>query len=171
MTFIHPTAVIGPNVQIGEDVYIGPLCIIGYPPEYKGKEYLDAGVVIGKGTRITGAATIDSGTEHHTTIGENCYILKAAHLGHDVIIGNNVTISCKAIVGGHTVIGDHCNLGLGCIIHQKQNIAEGCMLGMGAIITKKLITEPFKTYAGNPATLIGENNKHPFYTSRLKDYP
>jgi acyl-[acyl carrier protein]--UDP-N-acetylglucosamine O-acyltransferase len=49
--YIDPTALIGPNVFIDEDVYIGPYCIIGYPPEWKGKEAVDKGVIILKGTR------------------------------------------------------------------------------------------------------------------------
>jgi acetyltransferase-like isoleucine patch superfamily enzyme len=43
------------------------------------------------------------------------------------------------------------------VIHQKQDIAIGCMIGMGAVVTKKLITEAFKKYAGNPAKEIGDN--------------
>jgi acetyltransferase-like isoleucine patch superfamily enzyme len=31
------------------------------------------------------------------------------------------------------------------------------MIGMGAVVTKKLITEAFKKYAGNPAKEIGDN--------------
>lgn len=30
MNYIHPTAVIGPNVEMGDNNYIGPFCIIGY---------------------------------------------------------------------------------------------------------------------------------------------
>lgn len=163
-SYIHHTAVIGPNVTIEDDVYIGPLCIIGFPPEYKGKEHLDAGVVIGNGTRITGLVTIDSGTENPTTIGDNCYLMKGVHCGHDSIIGGAVTLSCGAKIGGHAIIAFGCNVGLNAVIHQHQRIAAGCMIGMGSVVTKKLITEPYKTYAGNPARLIGENNKHPNYT-------
>ena len=32
---IHPSAVIHTDVIIEDDVYIGPNCIIGYPPEDK----------------------------------------------------------------------------------------------------------------------------------------
>jgi acetyltransferase-like isoleucine patch superfamily enzyme len=33
------------------------------------------------------------------------------------------------------------------------------MIGMSAVITKKLITEPYSKYAGNPAKYIGNNLK------------
>lgn len=157
MSYIDSTAIFGENVILEEDVYIGPYCIIGYPAEWKGKEEENAGVIIRKGTRITGHVTIDAGAVTPTEIGENCYLMKHSHVGHDAKIGNNVTISCGAKIGGHTIIQDRCNIGLNAVIHQKQNIAEGCMIGMGSVITKKLVTEPFLKYAGNPAKAIGLN--------------
>lgn len=157
MTYIHPTALIGANVLIEEDCYIGPYCVIGFPAEWKGNEDKDYGVIIRKGTRITGMVTIDSGARIPTTIGENCYLMKHSHVGHDVVIDDDVTISCGAKIGGHTYIGKGCNLGLNATIHQKQVIKAGCMIGMGAVVTKALITEPYRKYAGVPAKDIGEN--------------
>lgn len=155
---IHATAVIGPNVTIEDNVYIGPYCVIGMPAEWKGKEHIDKGVFIGKGTRITGLVTIDSGAEHQTQIGENCYLMKHSYIAHDCIISNNVTICAGAKLGGHTIVATKCNIGMNAVIHQRQIIAEGCMIGMAAVITKKSITTPYKKYAGNPAKCIGENN-------------
>lgn len=169
--YIHPSAVIGDNVLIEADVYIGPGCIIGFPPEWKGKEYATFGVVIGKGSRLTGLVTIDGGGEHQTVIGVNCYLMKHCHVGHDAQIYPDVTISCGAKIGGHAIIHEGCNIGLNAVIHQRQVIKEYCMIGMGAVVTKKLVTEPFKTYAGNPAKLIGDNDKHPNYTIYQKEYP
>lgn len=130
--------------------------------------------MIGNNNTFTGLVTIDSGSDIDTIIGDNCYFMKHSHVGHDSIIGNNVTVSCGAKIGGHTVIGDGSNIGLNAVIHQKQTIAEGCMIGAQAMVTRKLVTEPFKTYAGNPAKLIGENDKHPNYpeyTINMKEHP
>lgn len=168
---IHPTAVIYPGVTIEEGVTIGPLCIIGAPPEWKGHEDGHKGVVIQTGTVITGMVTIDAGSERPTIIGRNCYIMKHAHVGHDAIIDDGVTISCGAKIGGHTIIGNGCNIGLNAVIHQKQQIAPGCMIGMGAVVTKKLDTVPYKVYAGNPAKLIGDNINHPHYTIFQQQFP
>ena len=63
MTFIHPTALIADNVLIGENIYIGPYCVIGFPPEWKGYETQSKGVVIGDGVRLTGLVTVDAGVE------------------------------------------------------------------------------------------------------------
>jgi UDP-N-acetylglucosamine acyltransferase len=175
MNKIHPTAVIYPNVTIiGDGNEIGANCIIGAPAEHRdywGKP--QKSVIIGSNNIITGLVTIDAGTEQDTVIGNNCFIMKGAHIGHDAVIGDNVTISCGAKVGGHAIIHNHSNLGLNCVIHQKQTIQEGCMIGMGAVVTKKLKTEPYKTYAGNPARYISENDKHPNYseyTINMKEF-
>jgi UDP-N-acetylglucosamine acyltransferase len=170
---IHYTAIIYPGVVIGRGNVIGPYCIIGAPPEWKNKEHYSGQVVIGHNNIITGLVTIDSGAESgNTKIANSCYIMKAVHIGHNAVIGSRVTISCHAIIGGHTDVGNDANIGLGAIIHQKQLIAEGVMIGMGAIVTKKLRTLPFYTYVGNPAKLLGVNDKHPnyeTYTINLKD--
>ena len=159
MSYIHPTALIGPNVTIGKNCYIGPYCIIGYPAEHK--EYwgkFDGGVDIGNNVTLTGHVTIDaSTTEEPTTICDNVWMLKHSHVGHDCFIGDNVTISCGAKIGGHTIVRYKCNIGLNAVIHQRQDIAIGCMIGMGAVVTKKLVTQAFKKYAGNPAKEIGDN--------------
>ena len=69
MATIHDTTILGKNVIIEDDVHIGPYCIIGMPPEWKGKEEEDKGVLIKKGTRLTGMITIDSGAQRQTVIG------------------------------------------------------------------------------------------------------
>jgi UDP-N-acetylglucosamine acyltransferase len=181
---IHHTAIIGPNVYIGENSYIGPYCTIGMPAEHKEfwpgispcsfsglNDEKTGSVIIGDNNVFTGHVTIDAGTEGPTIIQNNNWFLKHSHVGHDAVICDEVTISCGVKVGGHAIIGSRCNLGLNAVIHQKQKIKEGCMIGMGSVVTKKLQTEPYKTYAGNPAKLIGENTKHPNYTIFQSEYP
>lgn len=154
---IHPTAVIGPNVSIGAGSYIGPLCVIGLPPEWKGKELIDKGVIIGENVRLTGLVTVDSGAESPTKINDGAYLMKHSHVGHDAMIGLNVVVSCGAKIGGHSVIGPYCNIGLNAVIHQKLTIPGGCMIGASAFIGKRTELKPYRKYAGVPAKDIGEN--------------
>ncbi len=153
---IHPTAIIGDNVELGDGNIIGPFCVIGAIAEHKRCKHIGK-VIIGNNNTITGLVTIDAGTDTPTIIGNNCYIMKHAHIGHDCEIKDNVTISCGAKIGGHSVIREHCNIGLNAVIHQKQDIAQGCMIGASAMVTKKLVSLPFKKYAGVPAKEIGSN--------------
>ena len=159
MTGIHQTAVINSNVIIEDDVYIGPLCIIGFNPEWKGREHENKGVIIKKGTRITRMVTIDGGALQPTVIGENCYLMKQVHIGHDAIIKNGVTLSCGAKIGGHAIIGENTNIGLNAVVHQKVEVPEGCMIGASAFVGKKSILKPFHKYAGVPVRELGENKK------------
>jgi len=159
MTNIHSTAVIGKNVTIEDDVYIGPYCVIGMPAEWKGREHEDKGVLIKKGTRITGLVTIDSGVEKITTIGENCYLMKHSHVGHDAQLKDNVTLSCGAKIGGHSIIEDNTNIGLNAVIHQKVIVPEGCMIGASAFVGKKSVLKPFHKYAGVPVKELGTNER------------
>lgn len=156
--FIHTSAMIGENVEIGEGTYIGPFCIIGYPAEHKGYWDKPVGkVIIGKNCVITGHVTIDAGTEGITWIGDNCWLLKHSHVGHDAHILDDVTISCGAKIGGHATIGRGTNIGLNACIHQRLNVPYECMIGMNAAVTKKLEMKPQRKYAGVPAKDIGSN--------------
>ena len=154
--FIHPTAIIGKNVVLGDNNYIGAYCIIGDPAEHK--KYWDkeiGKVYIGDNNIITGLVTIDAGTEEVTFIGNDCFIMKHAHIGHDCIIQDNVTISCGAKIGGHSIIKEYSNIGLNAVLHQFTIIERGCMIGASAFIKGE--TEEFIKYAGVPAKKIGIN--------------
>ena len=154
--FIHPTAIIGENVTLGDNNYIGAYCIIGDPAEHK--KYWDktkGQVIIGNNNIITGLVTIDAGTESITFIRNNCFIMKHAHIGHDCNIQSNVTISCGAKIGGHSIIEEKSNIGLNAVLHQFSIIKQGCMIGASAFF--KGVSEPFTKYAGVPARKLGEN--------------
>jgi UDP-N-acetylglucosamine acyltransferase len=158
-SFIHPTAVIGPKVTIEDNVYIGPLCIIGFPAEWKGHEHEDAGVIIKSGTRITGLVTIDSGVGEPTYIGRDCYLMKHVHIGHNGTLGDRVTMAPGSVVGGHSIIGADTNIGISASVHQKVHVGYGNMIGMGAVVTKKTELSNNKKYVGIPARIIGDNNR------------
>ena len=157
-SYIHPTALLSDNVVVEDDVYIGPYCVIGFPPEWRGKEELNnKGVLIKKGARLTGLVTVDSGVDRVTTIGENCYLMKHSHVGHDAVLEDNVTLSCGAKVGGHSIIGKKANIGLNAVIHQKLTVPEGCMIGASGFVGKKSVLKPNHKYAGVPVKELGPN--------------
>jgi UDP-N-acetylglucosamine acyltransferase len=156
--YIHPTAVIGPNVTIGDNNYIGPHCVIGFPAEHR--DYWDkptGHVIIGDNNKFTGLVTIDAGTEADTIIFNYCWLLKHSHVGHDAVIHDNVTLSCGAKIGGHATVHANSNIGLNACVHQWVQIPEGCMVGMNAAVTKKTFLMAYRKYAGVPAKDIGPN--------------
>jgi UDP-N-acetylglucosamine acyltransferase len=154
--FIHPTAIIGDNVILGDNNYIGAFCIIGDPAEHKKYWGQEKGkVIIGNNNIVTGLVTIDAGTEVPTIIEDGCFIMKHAHIGHDCRIMNNVTISCGAKIGGHSIIGEGSNIGLNAVLHQFSIIKRGCMIGASAFFKGE--SEVEMKYAGVPARKLGSN--------------
>ncbi len=160
-TFIHPTAVIYPNVMIGEGVYIGPFCVIGAPPEHTRYDGPGQGVLICDGVIMDKAVVVDSGVEGKTYIGSNSRFMSGVHVGHDAYIYPLCILSPKCCIGGHSVIEPSANIGMGALIHQNVTIPSRCMIGMGAVVSKAaaLKMEPAQTYVGNPARWIGPNKK------------
>jgi UDP-N-acetylglucosamine acyltransferase len=155
---IHPTAIIGKNVILGDNNYIGAYCIIGDPAEHKKHWDEEKGkVYIGNNNIITGLVTIDAGTKDITFIGNNCFIMKHAHIGHDCLIQDNVTISCGAKIGGHSIIKTNSNIGLNAVLHQFSIIEQGCMIGASAFFKGQ--TKEFSKYAGVPAKYLSPNIK------------
>jgi UDP-N-acetylglucosamine acyltransferase len=155
---IHPTAIIGKNVILGDNNYIGAYCIIGDPAEHKKHWDEEKGkVYIGNNNIITGLVTIDAGTKDITFIGNNCFIMKHAHIGHDCLIQDNVTISCGAKIGGHSIIKNNSNIGLNAVLHQFSIIEQGCMIGASAFFKGQ--TKEFSKYAGVPAKYLSPNIK------------
>lgn len=163
MTFIHPTAVIFDNVSIGENVYIGPYCVIGAPPEHPALGITDGlGVVICEGAVLHKAVVVDSGTKRQTFIGKNVTAMSGAHVGHDAFISEGVTLAPKVMIGGHAIVFKEANIGMGAAIHQNCEVPSRCMIGMGSVVTKAVSDrmEFCETWAGNPARKLGMNKKY-----------
>ena len=166
---IHHTAIIAEGVTMGKGNYIGPYCIIGYPPESRDHFNTVGLVEIGNDNTLTKQVTIDSGTVGLTIVGDNCWMLKNAHVGHDAFIDDYVTLACNAMVGGWSKVRQHSNLGLGAAVHQRVNIPEWVMVGMNSTVTKTTNCQPFTKYAGSPAKAIGDNLQ--FYYKWLNERP
>lgn len=183
MNEIHPTAIVSPRAIIGQNNYIGPYCTVydnviigndnifishvsvGSPPEHKDEKYNnflieqpDCFVYIGNGNTFREFITINMPTDSkRTMIGNDCYIMRNCHLGHDTILEDNITMSCNSICGGHTYLMKGVTMGLGSITHQRSILGSYSMLGMGCIVTKSSHIEPFNIYVGNPAKYLKEN--------------
>ena len=163
-TYIHPTAIIYPNVCIGNNVYIGAYSVIGSPPEHPGevdprdwKPHYDGSVVfIGDGVVIREFVTINAGYLSATIIGADCYIMAHSHVGHDAYIENDCVLHSASVIGGHSTILSNCRIGLNATLHQHTQLAEGTMVGAQAFV-KGTWRESYRILAGVPAKDIGEN--------------
>jgi UDP-N-acetylglucosamine acyltransferase len=166
---IHSTALIGPNVILGNNVRIGAYTVVEGNVIIEDNVQISSHVVIGTAaehrtipTNPNGRVVIKSGTiirefvminsplYELTQVGTDCYLMGHVHVSHDSIIGNHVTLAPSSTLAGHCKLGDYANFGLGASAHQSSSIGGVSMVGMGAVVTKDL--PPFLTYTGVPAT-------------------
>jgi UDP-N-acetylglucosamine acyltransferase len=178
---IHPTAVVGAGVElgdgnvigpftvlvgpcrIGDDNWIGPHVTIGTPAEHRDEphpagwagEQAGHGVHIGHRNRIREYVSVHQGTRRATRVGDDCYLLARSHVGHDCLVDDGVTIACAAQLGGHTHVWPHATIGMGALVHQHGSVGPGAMLGMGAAVRSEV--PPFAVTVGSPARVSGLN--------------
>jgi UDP-N-acetylglucosamine acyltransferase len=178
---VHPTAVIGAGVQLGDNNVIGPYTVIigptsigdgnligphasiGTPAEFRGGphptgwdgEIDGAGVTIGNNNIVREFVTINQGTHESTTMGDDCYILARSHIGHDCVLHHGVTLADAVQLGGHTQVWSWANIGMGAVVHQRLLVGPGAMIGMGSAVRKDV--PPFTIAVGNPSRVSGVN--------------
>ncbi|HEV2706317.1 MAG TPA: acyl-ACP--UDP-N-acetylglucosamine O-acyltransferase [Pyrinomonadaceae bacterium] len=131
MPFVHPTAVVSPRAEIGEDAYVGPYCTVGDE------------VRLGARVRLESHCVVDG----RTTIGEETHVYPFVSLGlasqdlkykgepAETRIGRRcrlrefVTVHRGTEGGGMlTRIGDDC------LIMAQAHVAHDCLVGDGVIM-------------------------------------
>tara|TARA_R110002126_G_scaffold105905_4_gene240549 strand:- start:9817 stop:10854 length:1038 start_codon:yes stop_codon:yes gene_type:complete len=82
---VHPTAVVAPDVELGEGVHVGPLVVIGPGSVIGAHVVLHASCVIGAGARIGARTVLYPSTVLYpfVEIGEDCILHAGAVLGAD----------------------------------------------------------------------------------------
>jgi len=128
---IHPTAIIGSDVKLGENVSVGAYCV------------LDGNISIGGGTRLISHISIRGNTQ----IGKNCQIFPFASLGHipqdlkyhgepsQLIIGDNNTIREHVTMNGGTEGGGMItSVGNNCLFMVAAHVAHDCKVGNNVIL-------------------------------------
>jgi len=125
-SFVHKTASVIGNVEIGRDVYIGPGAAI------RG----DWGkIIIEDGCNVQENCTI------HMFPGTTVVLEKGAHIGHGAVI-HGATIKKNALIGMNSVIMDNVIIGEECIVGALSFVKEG------TLVPKR------KLLVGNPAKII-----------------
>ncbi len=111
-SLIHPTAVIDPGAEVGDDVQIGPYAVI------------EDNVIIGHGTIVQAGAHVGYGTR----LGEAVRVFPKAVIGmvpQDLKFGGEETI---LEVGDRTVIREFATLNRGTASRGKTEVGSDCLL-------------------------------------------
>ncbi|MBN2476616.1 MAG: acyl-ACP--UDP-N-acetylglucosamine O-acyltransferase [Pirellulales bacterium] len=154
---VHPLACVHPTAMLGPDVQIGPFCVV------------EAGVTIGDGCILENRVVIKQGT----TLGKENRVFEGVVVGGlpqhahmperpgGVLIGSgntireNVTVHRAMHAGELTTIGDN-NL-----LMVAAHVAHDCQLGSNTIITNNVMLAGHVTVA-NRAYLSGAVAVHQF---------
>jgi len=174
-TYVHPTALIGPNVRLEDNVRIGPYCVllgnisiasgtrlfshvtVGFPAQDTTTHESLGSIHIGNNCEIREFVTIHASKEDNgkTILGNECYIMNFTHIAHDVSIGNNVILINNVNIGGYSTIEDNVMLMANSAVHQY------CRIGRFSCLTPYSGTRqdlpPFCLYEGQPGKFAGLN--------------
>lgn len=154
---IQAHAIIGAHVKMGPDNTIGYGAVIGADPQdFAFKPEVESWVRIGARNRIREYATLHRGTTPGTAtiVGDDCFLMAGAHLGHNVHLGNRVIVANNSLLGGHVVVEDNVFIGGGCVFHQHMRVGR-LVIAQGASAFSKDIP-PF-TLAAERNTVAGLN--------------
>jgi UDP-N-acetylglucosamine acyltransferase len=173
---IGPYCIVGPDVTLGDGcrliaqahvsgittlgarTVVWPQAVIGTAPQsvhYRGEP---SRLVIGAECILREGVTINTGTaggRMETRIGDHCFLMAGAHVGHDCVVGERVIFAPNAIIGGHAEIGDHVFLGGQCAVHQFTRIGAQAVIGGLVGVTEDII--PFGAAIGHRGKLAGLN--------------
>lgn len=173
---IHPTAIVGPEVELGDGNEIGPYTTIYGPTEIGNNNIIAPHVVIGTPGQDTRNPRYDSSRclirigndniiREFTGIQKPCYrdvteirnrvyLMQGVHVPHDAVIHDDVVITPHVALGGISVLLPGVNIALGCTVHQYSVLGHYAIAGMGAAVMKNI--PPFGKYV--PGKPLGVNH-------------
>jgi UDP-N-acetylglucosamine acyltransferase len=154
---IAGNAVIKDGVRIGPKNTICETAIIGGLPQHLRCPEEIGQVVIGTGNTIREFATVHRAIkpEGATTIGDGCYLMAGAHVGHDSRVGNQVIMANNGLLGGHVTVDDRAFVSGAVAVHQFCRIGRMAMIGGHAKVVRDV--PPYVTIDGITSDVVGLN--------------
>lgn len=140
-TVVQARAIIDGYTTLGTGNTVGYGAIIGTPPQdFAFKSETRTEVRIGNDNTFREYVTIHRGTKEGsaTVVGDGCYLMVAAHLGHNVCLGNKVIIANNCALGGYVEVHDAAVLGGGNVFHQFMRIGKMAMVRGGTRFGKDI---------------------------------
>jgi len=139
MTRIHPTAVVQPGAQLGDECELGPYCVVG------------GQVVLGPGCRLHAHVVVDG----HTTLGAHNEIFPFACIGlqtQDLKWKGGVT---RTEIGDHNTFREYVTVhsatgdGEATVIGSHNHILAYCHIAHNVILGSHIIMSNVATLAGH----------------------
>jgi acetyltransferase-like isoleucine patch superfamily enzyme len=132
MTQIASTAIIHPNVTLGEGAIVGDYVILGEPP--RGKTSGEVPLIIGMGAVIRSHTVIYAGNRigDHFQTGHHAMIREENEIGHNVSIGTNTVIE------HHITLKDGARVHSSVFIPEYSTLHEGAWVGPNVVVTNAM---------------------------------
>lgn len=151
-TVVGPHAYLTGHTTIGRDNRIHAGAVLGHEPQDLGfdrgtRSYLR----IGDRNIFREYCNIHRGTQPESTtlIGDDCFVMAAAHIGHNCVVGNRVILCNCALLAGHVRVGDRAFVSGGVVIHQFTQVGRLAMISGNARVSMDV----------PPFTLVAERNE------------
>jgi UDP-N-acetylglucosamine acyltransferase len=150
---VHPTAVIDPRAELGDDVEVGPYVVIDGPVK------VGPGCVLRCSAHLIGPLTMGSYNTVHSfaVLGDDPQHLKYAgeptslQIGDHNIFREHVTIHRAATAGAATRIGNSNMFMAGSHIGHDAVVGDRCVLANGALVGGHAVLQDSVCLSGNSA--------------------
>jgi UDP-2-acetamido-3-amino-2,3-dideoxy-glucuronate N-acetyltransferase len=150
--FVHPTAVIDDDVELGEGTRVWHFVHVSAGARIGAQSSLGQNVFVGRGVRIGRGARIQN----------NVSVYEGVELDEDVFVGpscvfTNVDNPRAFVSRKHaylpTKVGRGASLGANATIVCGVTLGAYCFVGAGAVVTRDVA--PYALVVGTPAKLLG----------------
>ncbi len=155
---LEARAIVKSRTTLGRGNEIGEGAVLGGRAQHVHLQDPGGTLVVGDGNRIRENVTIHRGwaSDATTTIGDHCYIMVAAHVGHDCRVGNHCILVNNSMLGGHVHVEDRAYISGGVAVHQFCRVGRLAMVGGLAKIVQDV--PPFVMVEGaGTSEIVGLN--------------
>ena len=175
---VGPFAVIGDDVELGDDSVVHAHALISGPARFgRGNVFFPFSAIggdpqdlkyRGEPTRLEAGdrnefrefATVNRGTaQGHgvTRLGSHNLLMSYSHVAHDCVLGDHVVMVNAATLAGHVTIEDFATVGAFCPVHQYCRIGRHAYIAAHTVITQDV--PPFaKVVAPRETRCYGVNS-------------
>ena len=171
---IHPTAIIGSEVvlgnnniigpytiiqgrvNLGDNNVIGPHVIIGCPPtdtKHINLKYDNSMVIIGNNNIIREFSLIEQPCyEEYTIVQNDVFIMQGVHISHDVHIYDKAVITHTSVLAGIVKVLEGANIAMACSVNQYTIVGQYSIVATNSACMKNV--RPFSRYIPNKPTSV-----------------
>ena len=165
-TIVDTGCIIEGVVNIGERNHFYPYCLIGGIPmvsAYEPPSRVHPGSVeIGNDNIFRDFTTVHRPIERRRTrIGNDCYLLAYAHVGHDAWLHGDIHMGLRSTASGfariheHCAIGDDVYIGYGITVHEYSLIMAGLKIEADVLHCSEITRDGFASIANTVMNMHG----------------